>query len=306
MIHPTPLHVVITPARNEAEYIPLLLDSMVAQTLPPKEWIIVDDNSTDQMPSLVDAYCDKHHWIRRLVMPVGPEQAEQKREVGSRVAKLFLWGLGQATSEWSFVSKIDADLTLPLDYFENILSRMEQNPKLGIAGGACYIQKGNKLVLEKVSKDHTRGALKTYSRPCYQAIKGIRPVHGWDGLDGIHAEMQGYQGRSFEDVKVIHHRPTGSFHGALKGRFVQGQFAHFLGYHTLFMLLRVVRRMLDRPFLIGGLAMGLGFLWQKVLRRPVLDDPAAIQYLRGKQMKRLGLASPPSLPTDCFSRNKPE
>ena len=42
-----PKYVVITPVRNEAGYIEMTLTSMIAQTVRPAEWIIVNDGSTD-------------------------------------------------------------------------------------------------------------------------------------------------------------------------------------------------------------------------------------------------------------------
>jgi biofilm PGA synthesis N-glycosyltransferase PgaC len=34
-------YVLITPARNEADYIELTIQSMIAQTSPPLKWVIV-------------------------------------------------------------------------------------------------------------------------------------------------------------------------------------------------------------------------------------------------------------------------
>ena len=42
-----PSFVVITPARNEAQFIGLTLQSVVAQTVQPARWVIVSDGSTD-------------------------------------------------------------------------------------------------------------------------------------------------------------------------------------------------------------------------------------------------------------------
>ncbi len=40
-------YVVISPCRNEVEYMEQTLDSMVNQTVTPNNWIIVDEGSTD-------------------------------------------------------------------------------------------------------------------------------------------------------------------------------------------------------------------------------------------------------------------
>ncbi|MBD3237029.1 MAG: glycosyltransferase [Candidatus Eisenbacteria bacterium] len=285
MPQPVP-HLVITPAHNEEVHLSGLIVAMVRQTVPPAEWIIVDDASTDRTAALVDAAAAEHPWIRRLVPPHAT-----RRAVGGKVARLFLHGFSRANhGEWCFVSKIDADLSLPDDYFEQVFGRFAQDQRLGIAGGSCWERRGERLVLERVSTEHTRGALKSYRRECWEAIGGIRPVDGWDGIDNVMAQMHGWRTRSFEEIRAIHRRPTGAFRGVLRGRYTAGRFAAFMGYLPLFMLGRVLRRTLDRPLLIGGLAMGWGYLHHRLQRAARFDEPRVIAFLRQRQRERIGLA----------------
>ena len=53
---PLPRYVLITPARNEAQFIELALKSVVAQTVLPAKWIIVSDGSTDGTDEIVLNY----------------------------------------------------------------------------------------------------------------------------------------------------------------------------------------------------------------------------------------------------------
>ena len=46
-------YVLITPAHNEERFITKTLDSMVAQTVLPERWVIVDDGSTDRTAEIV-------------------------------------------------------------------------------------------------------------------------------------------------------------------------------------------------------------------------------------------------------------
>ena len=48
-------YVLITPAQNEEAFIQKTLQSMVAQTLRPARWIIVDDGSTDRTAEIATA-----------------------------------------------------------------------------------------------------------------------------------------------------------------------------------------------------------------------------------------------------------
>ena len=45
-------YVLISPCRNESAYMRRTLDSVVAQTLTPALWVIVDDGSTDGTPDV--------------------------------------------------------------------------------------------------------------------------------------------------------------------------------------------------------------------------------------------------------------
>ena len=48
-------YALITPARNEAAGLPRLAESVVAQSVRPTRWIIVDDTSDDATPHIADA-----------------------------------------------------------------------------------------------------------------------------------------------------------------------------------------------------------------------------------------------------------
>jgi glycosyltransferase involved in cell wall biosynthesis len=60
---------VVSPCRNEADYMRATLDSMVAQTLRPALWVIVDDGSTDETPAILADYAARHDWIRVVRNP---------------------------------------------------------------------------------------------------------------------------------------------------------------------------------------------------------------------------------------------
>ena len=55
-----PKYVLITPARNEAQFIELTMKSVVAQTARPIKWIIVSDGSTDGTDEIVCKYATNH------------------------------------------------------------------------------------------------------------------------------------------------------------------------------------------------------------------------------------------------------
>ena len=62
-------YVVITPARNEAQFIELTIKSVLAQTIRPLKWVIVSDGSTDGTDEIVKRYTSESRWIELIRTP---------------------------------------------------------------------------------------------------------------------------------------------------------------------------------------------------------------------------------------------
>src|SRR5262249_32321750 len=62
-------YVIITPARNEEQYIGLTLESVVRQTRRPLRWVIVSDGSTDRTDDIVGEYVRAYDWITLIPLP---------------------------------------------------------------------------------------------------------------------------------------------------------------------------------------------------------------------------------------------
>ncbi len=72
-------YVLITPARNEAQFIELTLQSMVAQTAQPLRWVIVSDGSTDGTDDIVRKYAADRDWIQLIRMPERAERTLRRK-----------------------------------------------------------------------------------------------------------------------------------------------------------------------------------------------------------------------------------
>jgi len=64
----------ITPARNESQFIELTLKSVVGQTVLPLRWVIVSDGSTDGTDEIVARYAADFAWIELIRMPERKER----------------------------------------------------------------------------------------------------------------------------------------------------------------------------------------------------------------------------------------
>lgn len=223
-------YVVITPAYNEEDYIEFTLSSMVKQTHVPKRWIIVNDGSTDGTAALVMKYANQYDWIQ-LVNKLGNE----KRSIGSKVIQTFNYGFQSMEAiDYDVIVKLDADLTLPPDYFERVCLTMEENPNIGLCGGVCSILKGKEWEIEKVAdNDHVRGAMKAYRKKLFDQMGGLKTSMGWDTVDELLAKYYDWDIKVLSDLVVKHHRTTNTETGQLKACFKMGRSFYLMRYGFL-------------------------------------------------------------------------
>ena len=275
-------YIIITPAKNEEKFIKHTLKSVCAQTLQPKIWVIVNDGSTDRMVEIIRRYQQKHHWIRLLNL----DTKNVKRNSGSSVVSAFIKGYETIQHEsFDFIVKLDADLTLPKNYFEEVSFCFEQNPRVGMCGGYCVIRKGKKYIKEYSPDHHLRGALKAYRRQCYYDIKGLKPIVGWDGLDGLEARYHGWKIQILPLV-VIHHRKTNSTLD-IKDVSIAGGRSYYLRGNDLFLaFLRSCRRAMQRPW-IAGLYFFIGYVKAWVKREPKVVDVELEKFNLATQYNRI-------------------
>jgi biofilm PGA synthesis N-glycosyltransferase PgaC len=279
-------HIVVTPCKNEEKYIPSLIHSMLNQTIRPKEWIIVDDGSNDNSCNIIKDMTMNEKWIKCI-----SRKGIKKRNRGIEIAKLFAFGIEKISIEnWEFCSKIDSDMILPVDYFEKIIQKFDQQEKAGILGGVCFTSmKRGRMKIEKVEPDHVRGGLKTYRRKCFEDIGGVTIANGWDGLDEASAQMIGWETKNLTNIKVEHRRETGSHRGKIVNSYISGEYAYFMGYIFPYILGRSTKRMFQKPYIIAGISMFLGYLKNKLLRKPIYQNKEVVAFIRAKQSRRLRL-----------------
>ena len=276
-------YAVITPVRNEAQYIEKIINSMIQQTIKATEWVIVNDGSTDETAEIVARYAAEHPWLK-LVNRVD----RGVRQRGKGVVEAFYTGWAVLThQDYDVIVKLDGDLSFEPTYFESLLGEFEANPKLGITGGGVYERLDGKNWVLDGSRDHVRGPTKVYRRACFDAIGGLVPALGWDGVDEWKALTLGWEVRSFPELKVYHYRVTGAATGALKSRMEQGYGAYYIGYHPLFVIARGLLYMSLRPYIIGGIALIIAYFMAWLRRQEQLPDPATIRYVRQTQLRKL-------------------
>jgi poly-beta-1,6-N-acetyl-D-glucosamine synthase len=270
-------YAVITPARNEAENLRRLADSLVAQAIRPDVWVIVDNGSTDETLDIAHELTQSHDWIELETI-----QGSREMMRGAPVVKAFHSGLSSVGSP-DVVVKLDADVSFAPDFFQRLLGEFAHDPRLGIAGGICLEQVRGRWIPQHVTRSHVRGATRAYRFTCLREILPLEERMGWDGVDELKASVRGWRARSIPETPFYHHRSTGQREGAWGAWFAQGETAHYMGYRVPYLLFRTFFRMLRQP---SAIAMVLGFVNASARRSSVLGDEDARRYLRDQQRLR--------------------
>lgn len=277
-------YALITPVRDEEAYIGAMIPSIAAQTVPPTQWIIVDDGSRDRTVEIIREYAQRCSFIELLCLP--PRTCRLAGGEGAIPNALRQLDL----REFDYLARFDADLIFPRDYIERILGEFDRDPSLGIAGGGLYVEQHGGLVLEKNPDTHVRGALKMYRRQCLLEIGGLTTAVGWDTIDEICATSKGWTTHSFPSLQVIHRRPTGR--GIAGGRvYLQRGRAEYMTWsHPLHVMARTIRVAVLERSVIRPLCYLAGFIESYLRRTKRMHDPAFLQARRAYEKQRVAAA----------------
>lgn len=274
-------YAIVSPCRDEAKYMRQTLDSIVGQAIPPSLWVIVDDGSTDQTPAILAEYAAKYDFIR-----VVRREDRGRRNVGPGVIDAFYAGLQTVDlRNYRFIAKVDLDLDLPNNYFEELMRRMDADPRLGTCSGKPYFRhpRTNRLVSEKCGDDMSVGMTKFYRMACFMQIGGFVREVMWDGIDCHRCRMFGWKACSWDDpeLRFIHLRPMGSSQQSIwAGRMRHGRGQYFMGSSLAYMTASAIFRMTRPPLILDRLAMWWGFVRAMLSRQLRYEDHAFRKFLR--------------------------
>lgn len=272
----------ITAVRDEEAFIGQTIESVLGQTVKPLEWIIVDDGSKDQTGAVIARYAARIPWIRLV-----RREDRGHRSKGGGV-EAFLEVYPQLRPhDWEYLVNLDGDVTFEADYFERCFEEFRNMPKLGIGGGTVYAPMGGHWQAEQVPAFHVRGAAKIYRRECWEAIGGLWPGLGWDTVDEVKANQLGWKTLSFANVKLLHHRLSGSLWGDWGFAVIDGEADYIVGYLPLFFGVKCVRHLVNSPILLRSIGMLYGYLRCLVQQTPRVKDQEFLRYLRAQQFRRL-------------------
>jgi glycosyltransferase involved in cell wall biosynthesis len=278
--------VLLTAAKNEESYIGEAISSVLRQTARPAAWFVLDDGSTDRTAGIIEEFARENPFIHLVRKEVGI-----KRDFGAQYRAIQDGYELARPLDFEFVGVQDADIAPQSpEYYESLLAKFRENPKLGLAGGYIYERyAGAWRSREDNAGDSVAGGIQMFRRVCFEQIGGYVPLvyGGSDWLAQIDARMAGWEARAFPELPAYHYRPTGTGDGKWKGLFRMGMMDAAFGSALLFEGMKCVRRISSRPLVLGAALRLAGYAWWRITGRSPLIPLEKAAYLRQAQKNKI-------------------
>jgi biofilm PGA synthesis N-glycosyltransferase PgaC len=280
-------YALITAARNEGKYLENTIKTIIAQTLLPVKWIIVSDGSTDKTNEIVLQYSAHYNFI---ALANKTATVNRRVDFSSKVHAIKMGYQKLQGIDYSFIGILDGDVTFDSCYYENILKKFVDNPKLGIAGGIILDQYDNHCVRRSPRKfNYVSGCIQLFRRECYEAIGGLTPIEegGEDTIAAITVQMKGWEVEAFEELNVYHHKHSTSSRGGINESLREGRMFYALGSHPLFEIIKNLSKIVEKPYFLHPFIRLFGYLWPFVRRQKRQVSDEFIRFLRKQQFDQL-------------------
>jgi glycosyltransferase involved in cell wall biosynthesis len=170
-------------------YLAGTIRSVIAQTVLPSRWVIVSDGSTDRTDEIVQGFARQHDWIELLRMPERRDRqfAAKANAFNAGYARLLAASSPPrhptpVTPPFDIIGNLDADITFDPEYFEFLLAKFAETPKLGVAGTPfvedATQRNGHTYAHQFAQLEHVSGACQMFRRECFEQVGGYIPIKG--------------------------------------------------------------------------------------------------------------------------------
>jgi biofilm PGA synthesis N-glycosyltransferase PgaC len=275
-------YALITPARNEAEFIEQTILAVISQTRRPVKWVIVSDGSVDGTDKIVKKHTASYPWIELVRMP-----ARTERHFSGKAAA-FNTGLERLRGiDYDVIGNLDADIIFDEGYFDFLMQRFASDSNLGVAG-TPFRERDFQYDYRFSRKEHVSGACQLFRRDCFESVGGYVPRKegGIDLVAVVTARMKGWKTETFIEKHSVHLRPMGTAGPYyLKYQFKSGYGDYVLGVHPAWQFFRSIYQMGSKPFFISGFLLLTGYLWAALIKAPKPVSKEFVSF-RGQEQRQ--------------------
>jgi len=235
-------YILLTPARNEEEKLPLLINSISTQTILPEKWLIVNDRSEDRTLEILKKACDKFDWIEYITLMDDKYSCSSKR-YGYVCKKGFSKLFEVCSNEdlaYNFLGLSDADMVFPSNYFESLVNFLNNNDQVGLTGGGLKIknEEGEEYFESNLQNLITgiRGTGILWRKKAFKDSGGFGAVKSPDAVNKIFLREEGWEIEKVDNLIYWQVRETGGKKSIKDGYLSRGRRAYYL-HANIFSLL---------------------------------------------------------------------
>ncbi|MHA6697500.1 glycosyltransferase family 2 protein [Chryseobacterium sp. A301] len=284
---------IVMPTHNEEQSLGFALESLRRQTYKEFKLVVVNDGSTDQSAQIAKDFSEKDSRFRLLNLPSSEHQP------GAKVVRTFNKGLStENLSEFDVVCKFDADIVFPENYLARLENVYKSSPQAGMVSGIVKIPRGPfepkdafefppesaDWEFEAISsKDHVRGPIKSYRVACFKAMDGLRETLGWDNIDRMLAQKEGFEVLTLKDLWVKHLRPTAERYKNQKATKL-GVYFYNIGLSLPLVLISAAKASRHQGGVVAFYLTLKSFLSQSGTKKLTSEEISYIRKLRWKEV----------------------
>lgn len=281
-----PSYILLSPAKNEEDNLPICIESIVNQSVLPVLWLIIDDGSTDGTSEIIKEATERYEWITTIRF------SGTKRDLGLHYSNICMKGFDRLKQicesrnlNYNFIGLVDSDIELNKDYFECLIFEFMNNPKLGIASGYTVSCHEGEEVLDEQPKDLPSGAARLWRKKCFYETGGYSLTCAADSVSNVKAKVSGWETIRFSKYQFKQLRLTASATGLWHGWMNIGFRNYYLGYPMYLSFMKMLKYLLKPPFYIGP-AYFLGYT-QGLVKKTRTLDPDVLFYYQNTRPREL-------------------
>jgi len=292
----------ITPVKNEENYLPNLVQNVINQTHLPKVWVIIDDGSNDKTPEILNKLTRRYDWIHSYRF-----REKNKRNFRKHFAKVIRNGFEKSLKlcdDVKYLAKVDADARFHDDTFRKLIKKMDGNKKLAIASPRFMTLKksvnveclknpkiilNNKNILIKSDKkreSEPTDVLRIYRKEFLEEINGFPITDASSEIVNAKAVMGGYDVSFIDDVWCYLTREIGTtLDSDYKRGKLHGYRFYIKHYHPLMLSARLVWSLYENPFRFMGEVVG--YLESFINQKERFADSDIIEYYKKERFDKI-------------------
>ena len=281
-------YILVTPAKNEGNNLPKLIQCVTEQTIKPLVWAIVDDGSIDNTVDIIKRAKEQYTWIKSIRLE------GLRRDLSKNYAYVCNTGFEFAIKyceknnlKYDFIGLLDADMLIEPGFYSKMIEEFVKNPKLGIASGSLYYSIKDRLIIKNDREDLPLGSIRLWAKKCFEETGGGYYIgYSSDAVSNVLAKLRGWETRRFKEIRAVQTRETSSAEGLWKGYKYHGESAYFRNYHPLFVLAKGIKYSFEGRYFIG-IAYLYGYLWSAIRRIDQIDNKELRDYYFHQKYKEV-------------------